>query len=117
MKSDFNVVRELLELVYIKLKEIGILDSKYFPNGRPNLEWCYRFLCNMDVTTPKWRDSPIGYSTFPDHVGYIVNGIKNVSSAFSHSYNEEYSSYALKNITFGMMEVLLWLKKFIDIQK
>ncbi|MBK7573356.1 MAG: hypothetical protein IPI10_17785 [Bacteroidetes bacterium] len=117
LKSDFNAVRELLELVYFKLNVIGVLDNKYFPSGRPNFEWCYRFLCNLDVSTPTWKDSPIGYATFPVHIGYIVNGVKNVSSVFSHSYNEEYTPYALKSITYGVMEVLLWLKKFVDTQK
>lgn len=113
-KSDFNAVREILEEVYIKLQSLGKLDNKYFNGDRPILELCCFYLIGKEVITPNWRDKLIGDPIFPSHIGWTATGVKSVTSVLSHAYDHEFTHYALKNVTFGIMEVLVWLKSYID---
>lgn len=115
LKSDFNTVRSLLEAMYYRLKDANVLEDFCFSNGRPNFDWCYKRLSKFDIKFSENRTEPaLDYAIFPKHVMWLVNDIKNVSSILSHDYNEDYTSFALRSITYGMMEVLIWFKKYLD---
>ncbi len=115
-QSDFNALRVLLETIYFKLKDIGVLEGYCFPLGRPNLLWCYRCLSGMTLKLPYLEDEikAVEPAIFPKHIQWLVSSIKEVSSVLSHDYNDSHSSFALKSLSYAMMEVLLWLKKFQD---
>lgn len=116
-KKLFNPLRWILEAIYKKANKTDkkwLPDDIIKPDGRPNMEWSHRYMTGLKTDTNA-NNYPANYFvSFPPHISRIVHNIKEVTSIISHTYNENVTRYALMNVTFGIMEVLIWFKNYID---
>lgn len=122
-KSDFNLLRELLENLLLTYH--GISNS-FLPNdilnekGKPNLDWSIRLLKGLR-TEIKHNGSTIRIiernfnSPIPDghHIGYCFEFVKNTSSALSHSYSYSYTKRLFLACLEALLEILVWSNEFI----
>lgn len=119
-QKDFNTLRDLLEALYLRLNQI---DSKLLPNdliaeGRPNLDWSWRFLTGLKTDVKKGEATLNTYlakpSIVPRHIGSSLIYIKNITSNFSHNSEDYWTKYAFSSTVLALAEVLVWFKKFVD---
>lgn len=113
-KEHFNIIRELTEEVFIWTNSVGLLPNACIKSdGRPNLEWSYRYLSGLAVTIP-----PTGGTTYqsvsvlPPHVSRTLEMVKQNSSILSHTYPEKFTLNAYKATVFGLAEILVWCKDY-----
>jgi hypothetical protein len=114
-KKNLNVVRDVLESVFLSL----INKYKIIPiafknsNSKPNLEWCTRYLegrvTNDDKGVPHTLEIGI-----PSHIQFNFRYIKNLSSAFSHLSENAEIKNAFISTTHSVLEILEWLPGFIN---
>lgn len=113
-QSDFNTIRELLEDVLLWTNSRGLLPNSCIKaDGRPNLEWSYRYLSGLPVNLQN-GSAPIqaSASILPQHVSRTMEMVKNNSSILSHSYNEKITINVYKAALFGLAEILVWCKDY-----
>lgn len=122
-RSDFNSIRELLELVYKKLKDVNLLPSEFFPGNKVTMEWCYRYLCGLQVDgpdrkAPSWNKKITDESMVsPPHIQYSLFFVKECCSTLSHEYSYSFSNNTFNAITFSMIEILIWFKEYVKLHK
>lgn len=113
-QNDFNTLRELLEDVLLWTNSRGLLPNSCIkPDGRPNLEWSYRYLSGLKVNLQD-GSAPIQAATsvLPQHVSRTMEMVKQNSSILSHSYNNRVTINAYKATLFGLAEILVWCKDY-----
>jgi hypothetical protein len=114
-KKNLNVVRDLLESIYLSLIDnfIFIPDSFKNYNDKPNLEWCTRYLEGRDTNDGEGISHTCKLS-IPTHIQYNLRYIKNMSSAFSHLSENAEVKNAFISATHSVIEILEWLPGFIN---
>lgn len=117
-KTHFNKIRDIIESM---LKMANSIDKAFIPHdllkpeqdGRPNLTACSIYLSGRETritgSTPIKASSRI----MDDHVSRIFSSITDVSQILSHNYSRQYSHYAYKSTTLGLLEVLLWYRDYL----
>lgn len=112
-KNDFNTIREFLEEVFLWTNSKGLLPNSCIkPDGRPNLEWSYRYLSGL-LVDPKNGTPPFQRTAIlPPHVSRTMEMVKQNTSILSHTYNDKVSINAYKATLFGLAEVLVWCKDY-----
>jgi hypothetical protein len=122
-KKSFNTIRDIFESV---LKTGNQIDQCILPNecmktdGKPNLEWSCRYLTNerLDILG---RDNKV-IKTFEkgthgvsnEHACACIWVIKQLSSIFSHDYNEtSYTINAYRTCLFALMEFIIWFTDYV----
>jgi len=109
IEGAITQTRKILEGLYKKLHSMGRLHDDLFSNGRPNLEWCYRFVSGMPV-----NELSVPSAIVPEHIKWSLKTIKeNSSAAGAHDYVESIHNFTLKTIVFALLDVLLWFKKYV----
>ena len=102
-------IRKILEGVYKTLGELGRIDSSLIPRGRPNLEYCQRYISGLPID----EMGKIPPSIVPSHISWSFKIIKeNASAAGAHDYQTSIHNYSLKTMVFALLDVLLWFKGF-----
>lgn len=117
-KSEFNDVRVMLEAIWIRLNrdDISLIPNNLFhPDGRPNFFLIVKFLKGQEITD---SDKNILYprtkERIPAHIMDCMEFIKEIGSAISHNYQYHYNHYSYKASVFALLEIILWLKDYID---
>jgi len=113
-QNDFNTLRELFEDVLLWTNSRGLLPNSCIkPDGRPNLEWSYRYLSGLPVNLQNGGAIiQAVISVLPQHVSRTMEMVKHNSSMLSHSYNDEVTINAYKATLFGLAEILVWCKDY-----
>jgi hypothetical protein len=117
-KSDFNNLRDMLESVLKTINKADPLllpDSLFKADGRPNLEYCIRYLGGTAITQNNQElFSKVGGPRIPEHIVKSMEFVKNTASIFSHDYTEKWSMYIYNSIVFSICEIFLWCKGFLN---
>jgi hypothetical protein len=120
-KCEFTDVRVMLENIWKRLNEN---DIKLIPNnlfhldGRPNLFLIIRFLKGQEIIdSEKKIIHTRSKERIPSHIIDCMEFIKEIGSAISHNYKYYYSHYSYVASVYALMEILLWLKEYIDSNK
>ena len=112
-RNDFNTLRELLEDVLLWTNSKGLLPNACIrPDGRPNLEWSYRYLSGLSVNFQNGANPIQSASILPQHVSRTMEMVKQNSSILSHSYNDKVTINVYKATLFGLAEILVWCKDY-----
>ena len=122
IQSDFNTLRDIYEAILMRANAI---DVSFIPNdlikadGRPNLEWCSRYLSGLNVDVKDSADKIINSypkitSRVPTHIGRSIDYLKNISSILSHGYTDTWSSLSYKSAGLALAEIIIWFKNHID---
>ncbi len=120
--SDFNSVRLRFEAI---LKRANAIDSAFIPNdmikpnGKPNLEWCYRYLSGLatdvkDGSNLVVNSYPAKKSIVPEHISRSIEYVKQVTSILSHTYTDAWTSHSFKSVALALAEIIIWFKNYID---
>lgn len=113
-KNDFVLVRDVFEAVLKALSrsEIRLIpDNLFKPDGRPNLEYCVRYLKGLNINDRGVELYPkLSSSRVPEHIANSIDFVKGTSSALSHDYQKNFTAYSFKATVFAMAEILIWLK-------
>jgi hypothetical protein len=125
----FNGLRKVIEYVFRASNRLGLLHDKCIPNGIVNLTWASLFMSNRELEL-KPSTERIGCLKihFPSVLGRNIKSILDITSAASHTEAEreigklnfsEYkknitSNYLLYSLTFQVMDLLIWFKKYAD---
>lgn len=116
-KEQFNLIREVLEDVFLVLME----KFNHFPHeaffgsdGRPNLSYCSIYLSGRKTKLRETEEQfdPI-YDT-PIHISWTIGYVKEVSSILSHSYGDSFDLYSMISVRNALFEILSWLPTYID---
>ena len=121
-QSDFNTLRDIYETILLRA---NIIDTHFIPgdlikaDGRPNLEWCSRYLSGLLVEVKDSSDKIINTypkvsTRVPAHIGRSIDYLKNISSILSHGYTESWTSLSYKSAGLALAEILIWFKNHID---
>lgn len=113
-QSDFNTIRDLFEDILLWTNSSGLLPNSCIKaDGRPNLEWSYRYLSGLPVDLQNggpFIQSPA--SIVPKHISRLIDMVKNVSSILSHSNNDKITINIYKSTLFGLAEIIIWCKDY-----
>ncbi len=121
-QSDFNTLREIFEAI---LKRANSIDNSFIPSdliktdGRPNLEWCYRYLSGLQTDVKNASNTIINsYAHKPSiasaHISRSIDYVKQVTSILSHTYSEPWTPFAFKSAALALAEIIIWFKNYID---
>lgn len=112
-QNDFNTIRELLEDVFLWTNSKGLLPNSCIkPDGRPNLEWSYRYLSGLPVTLPSGGGTLQAATILPTHISRTLDMVKQNSSILSHTYPDKFTMNAFKTTLFGLAEIFVWCKDY-----
>lgn len=112
-KNDFNTIRDLLEDVLLWLHSKGKLHTLCIKNdGRPNLDWSLRYLAGLHVDLPNGTTIQAPSAVWTKHVSRSAEAVKQITSIFSHTYNEKVTLNAYRAALFSLAEVLVWCKDY-----
>ena len=121
VKDNFNPLRTVLEAVVRKIKDTdsALLPDEVFIhefNRGINLEWCWKYLSGLPVYRRGERNPVVepAPQLLPPHVSACMKLVKENSTKISHEYSEEVYPYAYKTSVFALMEVLMWLRDFLN---
>lgn len=120
--DSFNPLRKIIEAIYKKLHEIDDELIPYtcmnFDRGSVNFEYCARRLSSGKDIRDRKGDIIIKAipAVVPEHLGWLIQPLDKVSSICSHDYKsvEFVNIYSLKTVVYGVMEMILWFRKYID---
>lgn len=119
-RSSFNDFRELFEDVFLFLHEI---DDKLIPyefigydNEKVNLKYCCLRLSGKDIYR-KGKEPIKGIGIImPSILSLHLESIVDTCNEYSHTIKEAkyFTIYSLNTIAFFYLDLLIWLKKYID---
>jgi len=114
-KKNLNVVRDLLESLFLSLIENFELIPQTFINqkGSPNLEWCTRFFEGRATKDAGGKEFKLNLE-IPSHIAALIRYTKEITSEFSHFNENAVVKTSFICAAYAMLEVLEWLPKFID---
>ncbi|HPR72976.1 MAG TPA: hypothetical protein PLX41_04875 [Bacteroidales bacterium] len=120
----FNPVRQILEAIY---KGLNKTDDKIIPGVAINYErnivnitWCMKRLSTGDEFRDPRNNSLVVRSInppLPESLGSMLHFITRVVSAKSHDSELSNHSYLIKSVVYGLLEIVLWYKTFINSKK
>lgn len=112
-KEHFNSIRELCEDVLLWTNTVGLLPNSCIkPDGRPNLEWSYRYLSGLPVNLPAGGGVIQTATILPAHISRTLDMVKQNSSILSHTYPDKFTINAFRATLFGLAEILTWCKDY-----
>lgn len=118
-KEQFTQLRIILEMMFRKANEVGLLHDKCIPRGNVNLTDSSLFLAGENTKHSKVRSTK---THFPKIIANIVKNILFITGGASHTAEvdpneninvQEYremikTPYLLFSLTFQLMDVLVW---------
>ena len=113
-KKNINVQRDFLESIFYALNNpIPCIPSFCFPNGRPNQEWCTRFLEDKTVDDRRGNSDKLN-KLVPKDIKAAIRKLKESTNGYSHLSDEDLVRTPYIANTFTILEVLDWLPVFIE---
>jgi len=114
-ENSFNPLRKVIEAIYKSIHNYDdnlLPDSCVYENGKVNFEFCARRLSGRENTKINMEKiDPI----LPKHIGWVIQPITQVCHIASHENKKQnITKYSLGTILFGVIDLLIWYKKFID---
>jgi hypothetical protein len=120
--ESFNTLRKIIEAIYLFLHD---MDDNLIPHAcvqyekrEVNFEYCARRLFSgKDIRDRQGNIiSQAIPRVVPEHLGWMIQPLDKICSICSHSYqDQEYvNQYTIQTVTFGVMEFILWMKKYVD---
>jgi hypothetical protein len=114
-KKNLNVIRDLLESLFLSLIENFEFIPQTFINqkGSPNLEWCTRFFEGRPTKDAGGKEFILELE-IPTHISALIRYIKEITSEYSHFNENAVAKTSFICASYSTLEVLEWLPKFID---
>ena len=121
-KSSFNSLRKLIETIYKRLNEINEeiipFSCLNYDKGNVNFDYCAkRLYSGKDIYDKNGKMvAKAVQPIIPKHLGWLIHPFDQVCSICSHDYKDinYLNIYSLKTVLFGVMEMILWFKNYID---
>ncbi|WP_372935376.1 hypothetical protein [Mariniphaga sediminis] len=115
IKKNLNVVRDILESIFFSLiNRIEFIPESFINHsGKPNLEWCTRFLEGKPTNDKEGVSHTIPLE-IPVQIRYNIRFVKNISSSYSHLSETALIKNAFISASYSILEVLEWLPGFIE---
>lgn len=123
-KLYFNPLRKILELMFRLCHRRNLLpDICFDPHGGVNLDACSKILAGQDVEYLSFQArTPIFTKVVSTSVRRILNPVQGLSHTSSNEAKVNLdqhlatvqSPYLLYSLTFELLDVLLWLRDFLD---
>ncbi|NCU04816.1 MAG: hypothetical protein GXC73_12600 [Chitinophagaceae bacterium] len=121
-QADFNSIREVFESILIRANTIDVAfipNDLIKPDGRPNLEWCYRYISGLptdvkDASNAVVNSYPAKPPIVPQHISRSIDYVKQVSSILSHNYPDAWTPFSFKSAALALAEIIIWFKQYID---
>jgi hypothetical protein len=121
----FNQIRIILESIFRAANRVGLLHDKCIPGGKVNLTESALFLSGEQT---KHLEVKCKMSHFTKIISDNVKTMLHITGAASHTVDpniknninlSEYrklinTPYLLYSLTFQLMDILIWFKKYID---
>jgi hypothetical protein len=111
-KKNVNTQRDLLEVIFKSLNDpIPCIPDSFFDNskkGKPNLEWCVRFMEDRETNNSKLNKN------IPQKIKSAFRILKESTSELSHLSDEDVVKYPFLTHSYLLFEILIWLPKFVD---
>lgn len=113
-KKNLTTQRDFLESIFLALNStIPCIPSFCFPNNRPNLEWCTRFLEDRKIKDKRGNFGKLNKS-IPKDIKAAIRKLKESSNAYSHLADESHIKYPYIANSYIIMEILDWLPDFVE---
>lgn len=108
-KKNINTQRDFLEAIFISLNNpIPCIPPRLFKNGKPNQEWCTKFMENRVVDNHKINKN------VPGDVKAAFRKLKESTNQYSHLNDEAEVKYPFLANFYLIHEILCWLPEFVD---
>jgi hypothetical protein len=114
-KRNLNTIRDVLESIYLTLNKnyACIPDELMNQYGKPNMEWCNRYIEGRPTNDRNGAEHRIG-QLVPGYIGRSMRFVKEISSEFSHLSEDDVVRYPFISSAYALLEVLSWLPGFVD---
>jgi hypothetical protein len=114
-KKNLNVVRDVLESIFLSfINNVELVPESFLNHsGKPNLEWCTRFLEGRPTNDRDGVEHRI-LLEIPAQICYHIRFVKNISSSYSHLSENALLKNAFISASHSILEVLEWLPDFIE---
>ncbi len=114
-KRNINVVRDVLESIFLTLIENYDCIPESFINdrGNPNLEWCTRYLEGRNSNGFRISEKGL-HKGVPAYISSSIRYLKERTSEYSHIAEDDICKTQLISTSYSMLEVLEWLPIFIE---
>jgi hypothetical protein len=90
-----------------------MLDSNCIKaDGRPNLAWSLRYLAGLPVNLSSGTTIQATSQVWSIHVSFCAEAVKQITSIFSHTYNEKVTLNAFRAALYSLAEILIWCKDY-----
>tara|TARA_R110000851_G_scaffold256188_1_gene408604 strand:+ start:14182 stop:15066 length:885 start_codon:yes stop_codon:yes gene_type:complete len=114
-KANLNDQRDLLESLFLDLHDpIPCIPLFCFPNGRPNQEWCTRFLEGYETSNFMGASAKLD-KNIPRNIQATFRKIKESTNGYSHLTEDEIVKTPFIANIYGFVEILEWLPKFVEV--
>lgn len=111
-KKNVNTQRDLLEVIFKSLNNpIPCIPNSFYDatkKGKPNLEWCVRFLEDRETNNSKLNKN------INQNIKSAFRKLKESTSELSHLNDEELVKYPFLSNSYLLFEILTWLPEFVD---
>lgn len=113
-KKNINSQRDLLEGIFIGLNNpIPCIPNSFFNNGKPNQEWCVRFLENRPTDDFNGETHRLD-KNIPRDIKAAFRKLKESTNRYSHLNDEAEVKLPFLANFYLLLEVLCWLPEFCD---
>lgn len=114
-KKNLNVIRDLLESIFLTLMEDFECIPETFKNSnnKPNLEWCTRFLEGKPTNDAGKKEFKLEME-IPYYISSSIRYVKEISSVYSHLSENATVKTSFISASYSILEVLEWLPSFIE---
>ncbi len=130
--DKFNKIRQVVEAVFYACNKWGILHDECIKKGEVNQRRSSLFLSGMDVTLDDGKIIKSSKPHFPQIISRHVKNLIEIAGSGSHYENLDKdpdkdpkvrlshfrrfvrSPYLFKSLVFQLLDVILWLKAYLD---
>lgn len=113
-KKNINSQRDLFEGILIGLNNpIPCIPNSFFNNGKPNQEWCVRFLENRPTDDSNGNTHRLN-KNIPKDIKAAIRKLKESTNQYSHLNDEAEVKLPFLANFYLLLEVLCWLPEFCN---
>ncbi|GAA4281951.1 hypothetical protein [Gaetbulibacter aestuarii] len=113
-KKNINVQRDFLESIFHALNNpVPCIPEFCFPNGRPNQEWCTKFMEDRTVRDNRGNSDKLN-KPIPRDIKGAFRKLKESTNGYSHLSDEDLVKIPFMANTYTILEILSWLPNFIE---
>ena len=113
-KKNMNTQRDFLEAIFCSLNNpIPCIPPALLRNGKPNQEWCTRFLEDRPTNDGNGREHRLN-KDIPGDIKAAFRKLKESTNHYSHLNDETVVKFPFLANFYLLMEILCWLPEFVD---